>query len=49
MIVDPYGRVMAEAGTEETVLVADVDLEVVARARVELCYLAGRRPDLYAE
>ena len=49
VIVDPYGRVLAEAGTEETVLVADVDLEVVARARVELCYLAGRRPDLYAE
>jgi predicted amidohydrolase len=49
VIVDPYGRVLAEAGTEEAVLVAEVDLEVAARAREELGYLAGRRPDLYAE
>lgn len=49
MIVDPYGRVLAEAGTDEAVLVAEVDLDVVARARTELGYLAGRRPDLYAE
>ena len=49
VIVDPYGRVLAEAGTEEAVLVAEVDLDVVARARKELGYLAGRRPDLYVE
>ena len=49
VIVDPYGRVLAEAGMEEAVLVADVDLGLVARARAELGYLAGRRPDLYAE
>ena len=49
VIVDPYGRVLAEAGTEEAVLVVDVDLDLVARARTELGYLAGRRPELYAE
>jgi 5-aminopentanamidase len=49
MIVSPYGRVLAEAGTGEAVLVAELDLEVVARAREELGYLAGRRPELYAE
>lgn len=49
VIVDPYGRVLAEAGRDEAVLVAEVDLEVAARARTELGYLSGRRPELYAE
>jgi predicted amidohydrolase len=47
VIVDPYGSVLAEAAQEEAVLVADVDLDLVDRARRELGYLTGRRPELY--
>lgn len=33
VIVDPYGKVLAEAGEEEEVISADVDLDFVATAR----------------
>lgn len=47
IITDPFGRVLAEAGDGEAVLVADIDLSVISRAVAGLDYLAKRRPELY--
>lgn len=50
-IVDPLGRVVAEAPDDETMLLADLDAELVEsvrRGRDDANdYLADRRPDLY--
>jgi predicted amidohydrolase len=43
IVVDPWGSVLAEAGTDEEVLVADLDLDVVARTRSGFPILADRR------
>ncbi|TDC48754.1 carbon-nitrogen family hydrolase [Actinomadura sp. KC345] len=45
-VVDPWGAVLAEAGTEEGVTRCDVDPAVVGRAREEFPVLADRRTDL---
>lgn len=45
MIVDPWGRVVAEAGEEETILRADLDLDLSTRARRQIPALANVRPD----
>lgn len=42
-LVDPLGRVLAEASHVETVLVAEADVETVARIRAEFPFLADRR------
>ena len=51
MIVDPWGRILAEApGPEDptpTVVVADLDLDEQARIRTRLPSLANRRPSAY--
>jgi 5-aminopentanamidase len=47
IIADPYGRVLAEAGTAEAILVADIDLSLIPKVTSELQYLAQRRPELY--
>lgn len=43
LVVDPWGSVLAEAGTGEEVLVADLDLDVVRAARESFPVLADRR------
>ncbi len=45
MIVDPWGRVVAEAGMDETILRAEMDLDLSARARRQIPALANVRPD----
>ncbi|EST54142.1 amidohydrolase [Brevibacillus panacihumi W25] len=47
MIVDPMGVVVASAGEEETLLVAEIDLERIQRVRQKLPSVANRRPELY--
>ena len=47
-VVDPHGEVVAEAGPEETVLMADVDPARVAARRAELPLLRDLRPSLLA-
>ena len=48
MIVDPWGRVLAEAGgDEERFIAADLDLDEQERVRAELPSLANRRPRAY--
>ena len=49
LIVDPYGKVLAEAGTTEAVLVAEINLELIDQARRENDYFNKRRPELYKE
>jgi len=45
MVVDPWGRVVAEAGGDETIVRAELDLGLVAAARRQIPSLANRRPD----
>jgi predicted amidohydrolase len=45
MVVDPWGRVVAEAGMDETIVRAELDLSRVTAARRQIPALANRRPD----
>jgi predicted amidohydrolase len=45
MVVDPWGRVIAEAGDDEAIVRAQLDLGLVAAARRQIPALANRRPD----
>jgi len=47
LIVDPMGVVLASAGEEETLLVAELDLDRIARVRSKLPSVANRRAELY--
>ena len=44
MIVDPWGRILAEAGDDPGVIVADIDLSLVAEARGRIPALRHDRP-----
>ncbi|HIH93622.1 TPA: carbon-nitrogen family hydrolase [Methanosarcina acetivorans] len=46
-IVDGWGRVLAEAGTEECVLLGEIDLVKAKELRQTGSILEDRRPDLY--
>jgi predicted amidohydrolase len=45
MVVDPWGRVVAEAGDDEAIIRADLDLDLVTAARRQVPVLANARPD----
>lgn len=48
MLVDPMGMIRCEAGVREPeLLVAEIDLDAVVRARAGLAWWRDRRPDLY--
>lgn len=46
-VVDPWGNIMAMAGTEETLLTVEIDLGTIASVREQLPLLQQRRLDLY--
>ncbi|AKB16975.1 MULTISPECIES: carbon-nitrogen hydrolase family protein [unclassified Methanosarcina] len=46
-IVDGWGRILAEAGMEECVLLGEIDLEEAKEIRQTGSILEDRRPDLY--
>jgi N-carbamoylputrescine amidase len=46
-VCDPYGRVIAEAGEGEEVLIADCDLSLIEQARRGWPFLRDRRIDAY--
>ena len=46
-VIDPYGKVVAEAGKDEIMLTVDIDPADVEKARQALPFRASRRPDLY--
>lgn len=48
MIVDPMGVVVASAGEEETLLIAELDAERIRRVRGKLPSVANRRPEMYS-
>ena len=47
MIVDPWGKTLASAEFDETVIYADIDLDYVQDIRDQLPLLKHRRPELY--
>ncbi|MDH7489157.1 MAG: carbon-nitrogen family hydrolase [Anaerolineae bacterium] len=47
VVASPWGERVAEAGTAEEILCADVDLADVAEARRKLPVAQGQRPELY--
>lgn len=47
MIIDPWGEVLVEAGEEETILYADIDLSLVDTVRSKIPVFEDRRPALY--
>ncbi len=47
-IAGPDGKIVAQAGDSETLLIADLDLNARERARRLFNYLEERRPELYA-
>lgn len=47
MIVDPWGKILAEAQTGEEIIYADIDLNILNKVRQELPVLKHRRPELY--
>ena len=47
MIVDPWGRVLAQAGSEPCFVAADLDLAEQERVRESVPSLANRRPSSY--
>src|SRR5919112_589663 len=44
LIIDPWGRVLAEGGTEPGVVLAEIDMSLVAEARARIPTLKHRRP-----
>lgn len=44
LIVDPWGRILAEAGTEPGVILAEIDVSLVAEARGRIPTLENARP-----
>ncbi|WP_192896575.1 carbon-nitrogen family hydrolase [Cohnella sp. AR92] len=47
MIVDPWGEIVAEAGEEETIVTAEIDLDLADEVRGRIPVFADRRPGLY--
>jgi predicted amidohydrolase len=45
MVVDPWGRIVAEAGMDEGIVRAELDLDAVVAARRQIPVLANRRPE----
>lgn len=48
MIVDPWGRILAEAGEEPEILYAELEPEALENARRQVPCLRNQRGDLYA-
>ena len=47
MIIDPYGRVIAEGGEEEEVVIGEIDYRLVEEARRKIPVWQDRRPEVY--
>ena len=47
MIIDPWGQVVIEAGDDESLLTAEIDLAEVDRVRQTIPVFEDRRPDAY--
>lgn len=47
MIIDPWGTIVAEAGTQSTTLVGEIDLNKVQEVRKQIPIFQDRRPTFY--
>ena len=47
VLIDPWGKVLTEAGTEEEIITGDLDLSVVEGIRSSINVFRDRRADLY--
>ncbi|KRE54437.1 carbon-nitrogen family hydrolase [Paenibacillus sp. Soil522] len=47
LVLDPWGEIIAEAGEEETILYADIDLALVDAVRSKIPVFEDRRPSIY--
>jgi len=47
MVIDPLGKVLQQAGTHESILHADILLDVLAKVRQAIPIFQDRRPELY--
>lgn len=47
MIIDPWGEVIAEAGEDDSIILAELDIEKVRTVRKHIPIFDDRRPDLY--
>ncbi|MHC1630813.1 MAG: nitrilase-related carbon-nitrogen hydrolase [Methanotrichaceae archaeon] len=47
MIVDSWGQILAEAGTEETIILGQIDLDHRDEIRNQISCLDDRRPEIY--
>jgi predicted amidohydrolase len=47
VIIDPMGEVLCEAGAEEAVICAEIDMDVLTKSTEVFDYRLERRPDLY--
>ncbi|XP_074070425.1 omega-amidase NIT2 [Macrotis lagotis] len=47
-VVDPWGEVVAQAGTDETIVYANIDLKKLVDVRQQIPVLSQKRRDLYA-
>jgi beta-ureidopropionase len=45
---DPMGEILAKGGSEEEIVVTDLNLDLISQARMELTFFRDRRPDAYA-
>ena len=49
IIIDPYGRVIAEGNEEEGIIVGEIDYALVEEARGKIPVLQDRNPEVYAK
>ena len=47
MIVDPWGKILAEAGICQEIILADVSFDLIRQIRTQMPLLKQRRPELY--
>jgi len=47
LVVNPWGRILTEAGTGQTILYAKLDADVLSTTRARLPLLKHRRPEIY--
>ncbi|RCW51052.1 carbon-nitrogen family hydrolase [Paenibacillus prosopidis] len=47
IVLDPWGETIAEAGEEETIIYADIDLSLVDAVRSKIPVFEDRRPSIY--
>lgn len=47
MVVDPTGKIIAEAGDDECILMAEIDIDYVDKVRSGVWYLESLRLEVY--